>query len=132
MKFKAIKKAVAIPFVLHGGSGVAAGKIKKAKITSVMVFDGLSRVEVQEVNAGDIVAVAGIEKVRIGETIADAENPIQLPPILIDEPTVKMSFSVNTSPFAGKEGRDTGPGAEGHGKHRDPPRFICVRVLSDE
>lgn len=76
-----------------------------AKITSVMVFDGLSKVEVEEACAGDIVAVAGIEQVRIGETIADAENPIQLPPILIDEPTVKMNFSVNTSPFAGKEGQ---------------------------
>lgn len=76
-----------------------------SKITSVMIFDGLSIVEVEEVRAGDIVAVAGIEKVRIGETIASFENPIQLPPILIDEPTVRMNFSVNTSPFAGQEGK---------------------------
>lgn len=80
------------------------GTIKKGKITSVMVFDGLGRVEVEAAKAGDIIAVAGIEEVKIGETIADAENPQQLPVITIDEPTVKMSFSVNTSPFAGKEG----------------------------
>jgi len=73
--------------------------------TSVMTFDGLNRVEVDEVGAGDIVAVAGIEGVRIGETIADYDNPVALPLLLIDEPTVKMNFSTNTSPFAGKEGQ---------------------------
>ncbi len=81
------------------------GIMISGKVTSVMVFDGLGRVEVESVVAGDIVAVAGVEAVKIGETIADAENPQQLPVILIDEPTVKMSFAVNTSPFAGKEGK---------------------------
>jgi len=75
-----------------------------AKITRVMTFDGLNQVEVDEVEAGDIIALAGIEGVRIGETIADFENPVPLPPLHIDEPTVKMNFSVNTSPFAGQEG----------------------------
>lgn len=74
------------------------------KVTAVMTFRGLAREEVAEVEAGDIVAVAGIPDVKIGETIADAEQPIALPVITIDEPTVKMSFAVNTSPFAGKEG----------------------------
>lgn len=75
-----------------------------ATVTALMTFDGLQRVEVEAVDAGDIVAVAGIEPVKIGETIADAEKPVALPIILIDEPTVKMNFSVNTSPFAGTEG----------------------------
>jgi len=81
------------------------GAMIPAEITAAMVFDGLGRVEVPEVLAGDIVAVAGIADVKIGETIADFENPKQLPPIEIEEPTVQMSFSVNTSPFAGTEGK---------------------------
>lgn len=82
----------------------ATGEMVPSQISSVMTFDGLSRSEVPEVTAGDIVAIAGIEGVNIGETIADFEHPIALPTIDIDEPTVKMSFSVNTSPFAGREG----------------------------
>lgn len=80
------------------------GENIKSKLTSVMTFDGLNRVEIEKAIAGDIVAVAGLEEVKIGETIADFENPIPLPPIHIDEPTVKMNFSSNTSPFAGTEG----------------------------
>ncbi|MEK7562364.1 MAG: EF-Tu/IF-2/RF-3 family GTPase, partial [Patescibacteria group bacterium] len=80
------------------------GEQKKCKITSLMTFIGLARVEAEEINAGDIVAVAGIENVTIGETIADPENPEALPLINIDEPTVKMTFMANNSPFAGKEG----------------------------
>ncbi|TSD04442.1 MAG: GTP-binding protein [Parcubacteria group bacterium Greene0714_21] len=75
-----------------------------SRITAVMTFDGLNRIEVDEVEAGDIVAFAGIEGIRIGETIADFENPVALPSLHIDEPTVKMSFAVNTSPFTGQEG----------------------------
>lgn len=80
------------------------GKMKKATITSLMVFNELARKEVDEVYAGDIVAVAGIEDISIGETIADVNNPKQLPPIHVDEPTLKAIFYVNKSPFAGKEG----------------------------
>lgn len=76
-----------------------------ARITALMTFDGLNRVEVPAIAAGDIVAVAGIEPVKIGETIADYDQPLQLPIIAIDEPTVKMNFSVNSSPFAGTEGK---------------------------
>ncbi len=83
------------------------GVSKKAKISSIMSFDGLGRVEVDEVTAGDICAIAGIDDVSIGETIADLQNPIALPTIHIDEPTVKMVFGVNTSPFSGKEGKFT-------------------------
>lgn len=80
------------------------GEKKKYKIVSLMTFLGLGRIEAQEVKAGDICAIAGIPDVTIGETIADAENPEALPLINIEEPTVKMTFMVNTSPFAGKEG----------------------------
>lgn len=82
-----------------------AGEIKKAQLSSVMVFEGLNRIEAEMVEAGDIVAVAGIPDISIGETIADWENPIALPTIAIDEPTIKMTFGVNTSPFTGKEGK---------------------------
>lgn len=83
------------------------GGIKQLKLSSVMLFDGLNKVDVEEANAGDIVAVAGIPDISIGETIADPKNPIALPTIQIDEPTIKMTFSVNTSPFKGKEGEFT-------------------------
>ncbi len=76
-----------------------------SQVTFLMVFNGLNRVEVDEVEAGDIVAIAGLEGVRIGETVSDYENPVSLPPLHVDEPTVKMNFSCNTSPFAGKEGQ---------------------------
>lgn len=83
------------------------GQVKKVKLTSVMTFRGLQQVEVDEAYAGDIVAIAGIPDVSIGETIADPNDPVALPTIAIEEPTVKMSFGVNTSPFAGKEGTYT-------------------------
>ncbi|MDD5221841.1 MAG: translational GTPase TypA, partial [Patescibacteria group bacterium] len=73
--------------------------------TSLMNFSGLERVEVDEVEAGDLVAIAGISDINIGETISDVNNPTALPVLKIDEPTVKMIFSINSSPFAGKEGQ---------------------------
>src|ERR1700687_5868481 len=81
------------------------GPIENAKITVLYGYEGLKRVEVPEMSAGDIVAVAGIEAMEIGETIADPEKPIALPVMHIDEPTVAMLFSSNVSPFAGKEGK---------------------------
>lgn len=80
------------------------GTTKNTTLTSIMVFDGLARVDVDEAVAGDIVAIAGIADVSIGETITDKDNPQPLPTIDIEEPTVKMNFMVNNSPFAGKEG----------------------------
>lgn len=74
------------------------------KITELMTFDGLLRVSVPEASAGDIIALAGIDGVTIGDTIADAEHPERIEPYMIEQPTVKMTISVNTSPFAGKEG----------------------------
>ncbi len=81
------------------------GAIEFAKVTVLYGYEGLKRVEVAEAGPGEIVAVAGIETIEIGETVADAENPVGLPVIRIDEPTVAMSFSANASPFAGREGK---------------------------
>ena len=67
--------------------------------------NGLERAEIESASAGDIVAVAGLEPIQIGETVADPENPVALPVIRVEKPTVRMAFGVNTSPFAGKEGR---------------------------
>jgi GTP-binding protein len=86
--------------VVHRDGGVEA-----AKVTVLYGYDGLKRTEIPEASAGDIVALAGIESIDIGETVADLERPVALPPIRIDEPTVSMLFSANVSPFAGKEGR---------------------------
>jgi GTP-binding protein len=81
------------------------GAITKAKVTDLFTFQGLAREPVDEVRAGDIVAVAGVSDIGIGDTIADADDPRPLPPIRVEEPTLKMSFAVNTSPFAGREGQ---------------------------
>jgi GTP-binding protein len=80
------------------------GSVQKTKITKLFSFSGLKRTDITETELGDIVAVAGVEGITIGETITDAENPSPLPPITIDEPTIAMQFTVNTSPFAGREG----------------------------
>ncbi len=80
------------------------GSLNAGKITSLFVFNGLQRQDVPEVLAGDIVAVAGVSDAAIGDTIADSEQPEALVPITVEEPTVRMLFGVNTSPFAGREG----------------------------
>jgi GTP-binding protein len=81
------------------------GSIEYAKVTVLYGYEGLKRVEISEASAGDLVAVAGIENMEIGETIADAEQPLALPVMHIDEPTVAMLFSSSVSPFAGREGK---------------------------
>ncbi len=75
------------------------------RLTKLLTFAGLERIEVEEASAGDIVCVSGIEGLNIGDTIADAQAPEGLHAVAVDEPTVSMSFSVNASPFAGKEGK---------------------------
>ncbi len=80
------------------------GSLHKTKITKLFSFSGLKRTDITETTLGDIIAVAGVEGITIGETITDAENPAPLPHITIDEPTIAMLFTVNTSPFAGREG----------------------------
>ncbi|HLF50202.1 MAG TPA: translational GTPase TypA [Methylomirabilota bacterium] len=81
------------------------GAVDYAKITVLYGYEGLKRVEIPEASAGDLVAVAGIESMEIGETIADPEKPVALPVMHIDEPTVSMLFSSSVSPFAGREGK---------------------------
>jgi GTP-binding protein len=81
------------------------GAVEVAKVTVLYGYEGLKRVEIEEAGAGDLVAIAGIETIEIGETVGNLENPVALPLIRIDEPTVAMLFSSNVSPFAGREGR---------------------------
>ncbi len=79
--------------------------VQETKVTKLYAFEGLKRVDIVEAAAGDIVCLAGIEDITIGETIADVEHRVAIPPIAIDEPTVSMIFGVNTSPMAGREGQ---------------------------
>ncbi|HWM89618.1 MAG TPA: translational GTPase TypA [Thermoanaerobaculia bacterium] len=81
------------------------GEPTPVKVTMLYGYDGLKRVEISEAGPGDIVAVAGIAEVSIGETLSDRERPMALPPIQIDEPTISMVFSINDSPFAGRDGK---------------------------
>jgi GTP-binding protein len=81
------------------------GKVVKSRVKELQVFEGLGRIKVSEVHAGDICAVVGIEGFEIGDTIADFENPEQLEVMHIDEPTMNMLFTINNSPFFGKEGK---------------------------
>ena len=82
-----------------------SGNVSRGKVTDLFTFEGLARESVDEVRAGDIVAVAGVPDIAIGETIADPDDPRPLPPIKVEEPTLRMTFAVNTSPFAGREGQ---------------------------
>ena len=81
------------------------GNIQNGKVTKVFTFQNLERVAQKEVQAGNIVAVAGIPEVNIGDTLADPNNPIPLPPITVEEPTVRIRFSINDSPFSGRDGK---------------------------
>ena len=83
----------------------ADGSIERGKIVKLYGFHDLGRVEIEKAYAGDIVAIAGFPEIQIGETISDLNNPEALPLIKVDEPTLQMNFSVNTSPFAGQEGK---------------------------
>src|SRR5713101_1199226 len=104
---------IAIGRIFNGrvriGDAVAVCKldanVQETRVTKLYAFDGLRRVDIQEASAGDIVCLAGIEDITIGETIADVEHRIAIPPTAIDEPTVSMIFGVNTSPMAGREGQ---------------------------
>ena len=93
-----LRRGEAVVRIAHDGT------LTPAKVANVFTFRGLARDEVDEARAGDIVAVAGIPDVGIGDTIADASDPRPLPPIVVEEPTLRMTFGVNTSPFAGREG----------------------------
>ncbi len=81
------------------------GTVQPTKVTKLFAFDGLKRVEIGRAAAGDVICLAGIEDITIGETIADPENAVAVPHIPVDEPTVSMIFGVNTSPMAGRDGQ---------------------------
>jgi GTP-binding protein len=81
------------------------GRVQETRVTKLFAFEGLRRVDITDAAAGDIVCLAGIEDITIGETIADVEHRLALTPIAVDEPTVSMIFGVNTSPMAGREGQ---------------------------
>jgi GTP-binding protein len=81
------------------------GEVVPEKIKYLYTHQGLEKVEVTEASAGEIISIAGLEGIGIGETLADAQNPVALPPIMVEEPTVKMTFAVNNSPFKGREGK---------------------------
>jgi GTP-binding protein len=95
--------------VMRAGEPIARlslnGECLPEIVRYLYVQEGLQRVEVEQVEAGDIVAIAGLEGIAIGETLSDPDNPVALPVISIEEPTVRITFGVNTSPFAGREGR---------------------------
>jgi len=79
--------------------------VQETRVTKLYAFDGLKRIDIESATAGDIVCLAGIEDITIGETIADVEHRIAIPPVAIDEPTVSMIFGVNTSPMSGRDGQ---------------------------
>ena len=79
------------------------GKIRNGRVLKILGFNGLDRVEVNEAQAGDIIAFSGMDELHISDTVCDPDNVVALPPLSVDEPTVTMTFQVNTSPFAGKE-----------------------------
>ncbi|MSX40352.1 MAG: translational GTPase TypA [Actinobacteria bacterium] len=81
------------------------GRVEKVKISELLMTDGLERVPALSAGPGDIIAVAGIEEITLGETLADAENPIALPLITVDEPSISMTIGINTSPLAGQSGK---------------------------
>lgn len=122
--------------VLRKGMAVShitrSGEIKKANLSAVMLFDGLSRIDVEEAHSGDIVAIAGIPDISIGETIADLENPAALPIIKIDEPTIKMTFGVNTSPLKGKEGKHITAGNIKERLERELETDVALAVMPTE
>lgn len=95
----AVKKGQQLAQFKHDGSK------RVAKVTALQMYQGMKPVDAAEASAGDIVAIAGFDDIQIGETLADAQNGTQIPPVHVEPPTVKMTFGVNTSPFAGKEGK---------------------------
>jgi GTP-binding protein len=81
------------------------GSVQTTRVTKLFMFEGLRRIDVEEASAGDVICLAGIENIMIGETISDPDQPVPLAHIAVDEPTVSMIFGVNTAPFAGRDGR---------------------------
>ncbi len=108
------------------------GVLKPAKINQLFVFQGLERIEVEQAEAGDIIALAGIGDAGIGDTIADADFPEALPTIAVEEPTVRMTFSINNSPFAGREGTHVTSRKLRERLYNELERDVALRVADTE
>jgi GTP-binding protein len=108
------------------------GALTPARVTQLFTFQGLAREEVEEARAGDIVAVAGVPDVGIGDTIADAADPRPLPPIRVEEPTLRMTFAVNTSPFAGRDGTHVTSRKLRERLYAELERDVALRVADTE
>ncbi|MBI2887752.1 MAG: translational GTPase TypA [Chloroflexi bacterium] len=121
---------------IHSGESVIRidrqGQHTRSRVNQVFSFLGLKRLEVQEAAAGDIVAISGIEGVNVGDTVAAADAPDALPPIAIDEPTVRMTFGVNASPFAGQEGRFCTSRQIRERLYRELETNVSLRVVDTE
>ena len=111
-------------YSLCGDQGISHNK----KLSACYTFKGLEKIKVESLEAGDIIAIAGIENIKIGDTISDNENPVPLPRIKIDEPTVSMFFHVNNGPFAGKEGRFLTSRNISERLHRETLSNVSLRV----
>ncbi len=122
--------------VLHEGDTIAVireeGKIVPAKIVRLYVYDGLKRVEVKDAGPGEIVCISGAEEIGIGDTIADPANPIALPRISVEEPTMSMVFKVNDGPFAGKEGKYITSRNIRERLYREAYKNVSIRVEDTE
>ncbi len=108
------------------------GLVTRARVTDLFTFQGLAREPVEEVRAGDIVAVAGVADIGIGDTIADPDDPRPLPPIRVEEPTLRMTFAVNTSPFAGREGQHVTSRKLRERLYAELERDVALRVADTE
>ncbi|MCH2181520.1 MAG: translational GTPase TypA [Mariniblastus sp.] len=118
--------------VIHRGDRVIVmredGSQTEEKIASLNVFDKLGRVEVERAEAGEVVALTGIETIEIGDTLCDPEQPVALPRIAVDEPTLEMIFTINTSPLAGKEGKYVTSRQLRERLHKELERNVALRV----
>ena len=122
--------------VLHEGDQIAVireeGKVVPAKVVRLYVYDGLKRVEVDDAGPVEIVCIAGAEEIGIGDTIADLANPVALPRISVEEPTMSMVFKVNDGPFAGKEGKYVTSRNIRERLYREAYKNVSIRVEDTE
>jgi GTP-binding protein len=110
----------------------ADGSTPRGKVVKIFAFDGLKRVEIDEAGPGEIISIAGIEEVSIGDTLADPEHPIPLERIHVDEPTMSMIFKVNDGPFAGKEGKYVTSRNLRERLQREAYRNVSIRVFDTD
>jgi GTP-binding protein len=108
------------------------GSAPRGKVVKIFAFEGLKRVEIPEAGPGEIISIAGIENVTIGDTIADPEHPIPLERIHVDEPTMSMIFKVNDGPFAGKEGKYVTSRNLRERLHKEAFRNVSIRVFDTD